>query len=119
MDATPQSTVKKPPFRKLRAYAFDPSLSLRTDTADINSMVYKVVWEQLAPGPVGEYVEVIDFDPTIHTFYKPVDLNNPYVLAQDGLEPSESNPQFHQQMVYAVCTTVYHAFRGHDHHQKL
>ena len=106
MDATPQSTVKKPPFRKLRAYAFDPSLSLRTDTADINSMVYKVVWEQLAPGPVGEYVEVIDFDPTIHTFYKPVDLNNPYILAQDGLEPSESNPQFHQQMVYAVAMTT-------------
>ena len=106
METNPLSTVKKPPFRKLRAYAFDPSLSLQTDTADINSMVYKVAWEQLAPGPVGEYVEVIDFDPTIHTFYKPVDLNNPYVLAQDGLEPSESNPQFHQQMVYAVAMTT-------------
>jgi hypothetical protein len=106
MDANQTSTVKKPAFRKLRAYAFDPSLSLKIDTADINSLVYKVAWEQLEPGPVGEYVEVIDFDPTIQQFLKPVDLNNPYILAQDGLEPSESNPQFHQQMVYAVAMTT-------------
>jgi len=36
-------------------------------------------------------------------FYDPVDLNNSYLLAQDGLTPSEGNPQFHQQMVYAVA----------------
>src|SRR5688500_17506543 len=99
MDANQTSTVKKPAFRKLRAYAVGPALSRKIDTADINSLVYKVAWEPLAPGPVGEYVEVIDFDPTIRRFLKPVDLNNPYILAQDGLEPSESNPQFHQQMV--------------------
>ncbi len=35
-------------------------------------------------------------------FYEPVDLDDPELLAQDGLPPSEGSPQFHQQMVYAV-----------------
>lgn len=100
------NTFGMPAFRKLRAYAFDPSLSLKMDTAEINSLVYKVCWEDVKPGPSGEYVEVIDFDPTTEKFFKPVDLNNAYILAQDGLDPSESNPQFHQQMVYAVAMTT-------------
>jgi len=94
--------IKKPPFRKLRGYAFDPSLSLMMDTASINDICYKIPWEEIEPGPVGEYLEVIDFDPTVNEFYQPVNLDNPYLLAQDGLDPSESNPQFHQQMVYSV-----------------
>ena len=96
----------KPPFRKLKAYAFDPSLSIRMDTAEINDLIYKVPWEDLIPGPIGEYLEVIDYDPTVKAFYNPVDLNDLYTLAQDGHEPSESNPQFHQQMVYAVAMTT-------------
>jgi hypothetical protein len=52
---------------------------------------------------VGEYLEVVDADPPSGCVYDPVDLNNPYLLAQDGLRPSEGNPQFHQQMVYAVA----------------
>jgi len=94
--------INKPAFRKLRGYAFDPSLSLKMDTASINDIVYKINWEEVQPGPLGEYVEVIDYDPTVGQFYQPVDFNNPYLLAQDGLDPSESDPQFHQQMVYAV-----------------
>lgn len=97
---------KKPPFRKLRGYAFDPSLSLKLDTAAINDIVYKVPWELLKPGPVGEYVEVVDFDPTVGTFYKAVNLDDDYILAQDGMDPSESDPQFHQQFVYAVAMTT-------------
>lgn len=101
-----KNRVNKPAFRKLRAYAFDPSLSLQLDTAVINDITYKVPWESLTAGPVGEYVEVVDYDPSSGCFYQPVDLNDMYVLAQDGLEPSESNPQFHQQMVYAVAMTT-------------
>ena len=94
----------RPPFRRLRAYAFDPSLSLRLDTAAINHMCFEVPWEsKLKPGPCGEYVEVVDYDPASACWYDPVDLNATNVLAQDGLAPSEGNPQFHQQMVYAVA----------------
>ena len=56
----------------------------------------------LRPGPVGEYIEVVDVDPASDQFYPPVDLDDPRLLLQDGLDPSEGNPQFHQQMVYAV-----------------
>lgn len=101
-----QCAINRPAFRKLRAYAFDPSLSLQLDNAVINSITYKVPWEELKDGPVGEYIEVVDYDPSSNCFYKPVDLNDTYVLAQDGLQPSEGNPQFHQQMVYAVAMTT-------------
>lgn len=95
--------IKKPAFRKLRGYAFDPSLSLKMDTATINDICYKIPWEDVEPGPIGEYLEVVDYDPTVKEFYQPVNLNNTFLLAQDGLDPSESNPQFHQQMVYSVA----------------
>ncbi|MCY7360342.1 MAG: hypothetical protein LH609_23375 [Rudanella sp.] len=100
-------TYPLPPYRRLRGYAFDPSLSLEMDTADVNEVVYKIRWEDdLSDGPVGEYLEVVDYDPSSNVFYHPVNLNQPYVLAQDGLDPSESNPKFHQQMVYAVAMTT-------------
>jgi len=102
-----------PPYRRLKGFAFDPSLSIKIDTAEINNLIYKVIWEDnLSPGPRGEYIEVIDYDPTIQKFYEPVDLNDSYLLAQDGLDPSESNPQFHQQMVYAVAMTTIKNFES-------
>ena len=42
----------------------------------------------------------------------PVDLDEPHLLAQDGLDPSEGNPQFHQQMVYAVAMTTIRQLRA-------
>ena len=103
--------VPAPICRRLRGYSFDPSLSVQLDTALVNEAVFKIRWEeQLQTGPVGEYLEVIDFDPASNCFYEPVDLNNSYILAQDGLMPSESNPQFHQQMVYAVAMTTIQNF---------
>ena len=69
--------IRTPPFRKLRGYAFDPSLSLRIDTALINDITYKVRWEDaLGPGPKGEYLEVIDYDPTVDKFYPPVAMRS-------------------------------------------
>src|SRR5712692_2820083 len=110
--------IERPPYRRLRGYAFDPSLSTQLDSALINIVTMKVPWEFdpktgkdiLQPGPVGEYLEVVDVDPRWHCFYAPVDLNSPYLLAQDGLAPSEANPQFHQQMVYAVSMTTIRNF---------
>jgi hypothetical protein len=104
----------RPPHRRLRVYTLDPSLASRLDTALINQTILNVPWEhdpvtgldRLGPGPAGEYLEVIDFDPASQCFYEPVDLSDPYLLAQDGLAPSEANPMFHQQMVYAVAMTT-------------
>src|SRR5687767_9636600 len=110
----PAPAVKTPPYRKLRGYAFDPSLSLQMDTVGINDITYKVEWEALTPHPgvpgaslpVGEYLSIVDYDPATGVFYPPVNLDDPRLLAQDGLDPSVSSPQFHQQMVYAVAMTT-------------
>ena len=103
--------VPAPTSRRLRILAFDPSLAQRLDTSTFNEIRVAIPWESLAPGPVGEYVEVVDYDPASGVFYHPVDLDNPKLIAQDGLSPSESNPQYHQQMVYAVAMTTIHHFQ--------
>lgn len=106
--------LQPPAFRRLRGYAFDPSLNSGMDTAVINQVTLKVPWEKGPAdsfrGPVGEYLEVVDYDPASDCFYEPVDLNQKHLLAQDGLPPSEGNPQFHQQMVYGVAMTTIRNF---------
>jgi hypothetical protein len=93
-----------PVCRKLRVYAYDPSLASDPANFGINEATISVKWEDnLKPGPVGEYVEVVDVDPASGSCYAPADLNHPNLLAADGLTPSEANPQFHQQMCYAVA----------------
>lgn len=103
-----QPPLTDPPYRRIRVYALDPSLSTRLDTADINEVALKIRWEKLLKGPSGEYVRVEDADAK-GTEYAPVDLDDPRLLAQDGWAPSEGNPQFHQQMAYAVAMkTIQH-----------
>ncbi len=102
---------EKPINRRLWGYTFDPSLSNNSDTANFNNLIFNIRWEDYEfPGPVGAYLEVIDYDPSSNCFYPPVDLNDINVVATDGLTPSESNPQFHQQMVYAVAMTTIQNF---------
>src|SRR5262249_29971460 len=73
--------LRAPPFRRLRVYAFDPSLATRPEEAVVNQVTLKVPWEQeLQKGPVGEYLEVVDYDPASDCFYTPVDLNDPRLL---------------------------------------
>ncbi len=108
---TPEEEAKKaayavapPPTRRLRAFAFDPSLATSSAAAAVNEVIIPIVFERnLEPGPVGDYLEVVDVDPASDCAYAPVDLNHPFLLAQDGLPRSAGNPQFHQQMVYAVA----------------
>lgn len=99
-----KAKVLPSPPRRLRVYALDPSIAKSLDSVAINETVVYVPWEEgLLPGPVGEYLEVVDVDPASDRLYDPVDLDEPKLLAQDGWPPSEGNPQFHQQMVYAVA----------------
>ena len=102
--------VTTPVYRQLRGYAIDPSLSQDLATATVNQVLFRLPWEALQPGPIGEYLEVIDYDPASKCYYEPVDLDQPYLLAQDGLVPSEGTPQFHQQMVYAVASLTIRNF---------
>jgi hypothetical protein len=85
--------------RPLKIFASDPLLG-RTFG---NLARIDVVNEPLQPGPIGSRLEVIDYDGAQKCFYSPVNLDNPAILMQGGLEPSECDPRFHQQMVYAVA----------------
>jgi hypothetical protein len=107
--------VRRPRVRRLRVYAFDPSASLSLETAVVNDSVVELPWEtpwqdDVTIGPVNDYLEVVDYDPACGLFYAPLELNDPFLLAQDGLEPSEGKPQFHQQMVFAIAMKTVHAF---------
>lgn len=95
--------IPMPSRRRLRVFATDPGDSVRLETSFINMATIEVPWEDIEPGPVGEYLEVVDVDPASNAAYPPVDLEDRHLLAQDGIAPSEGNPQFHQQMTYAVA----------------
>lgn len=101
------------PARRLRVYALDPSIAKSLTSVSVNETVLSIKWEEnLLPGPVGEYIEVVDVDPASNRLYDPVNLNEPKLLAQDGWTPSEGNPEFHQQMVYAVAMKTIASFEG-------
>lgn len=111
----PEQTYPKPVTRRLRVYAFDPQSSTRIASVGFNIATIELPWEpwfeaDLKPGPVNEYLEIIDVDPVSGQFYEPVNLNHPAVLARDGLDPSEGDPRFHQQMVFAVAMKTIRSF---------
>lgn len=104
-----------PVVRRLRVYAFDPQVATSMAAAGYNIATIELPWEawyeaELNPGPINDYLEIIDVDPVSGQLYEPVDLNHPYVLARDGLDPSEGDPRFHQQMVFAVAMKTIRSF---------
>jgi hypothetical protein len=100
-----------PMTRPLKAYAFDPGQGRLLG----NRMSMSVRYEELDPGPTvrdplaWDGIAVVDYDAENGVYYQPVDLDDPRVLIRGGLDPLESDPRFHQQMVYAVVTeTIQH-----------
>ncbi|GEM_PF-574833 len=101
-----RNNYRTPVTRPLRVYSFDPLMGRRLN----NHMVIRVPYEDVVMGPVGEKLAVIDYDISNEKFYEPVDLDHPAVLMANGLEPSESDPRFHQQMVYAIASDTIQRF---------
>jgi hypothetical protein len=95
-----------PRSRPLQVYAFDPTMGQSLG----NQMTIDVPFEKLRPGPIGRQVAVIDYDGSNNCYYKPVDLDDPPILLTGGLPPDESDPRFHQQMVYAVASETIRRF---------
>jgi hypothetical protein len=104
----PALALDLPKNRPLSVYAFDPSAGRLLG----NEMVLTVRYEPLKPGPLGERFAVIDYDGGQKTLYSPVNLDDPVLLLRGGLEPTESDPRFHQQMVYAVATATLERFEA-------
>jgi hypothetical protein len=101
-----QAEAPRPSRRPLKIYAFDPMLGRSARTR----IVLDIPNEPVGLGPVGSRLEVIDYDATNQVRYPPVDLQSPEVLMGSGLDPTESDPKFHQQMVYAVASRVIENF---------
>ena len=96
-----------PIYRKLQIYTVDPS----TPRLEGAVALVDVPYEPLEPGPVGNLFCVQDYDADRQAIYRRADLDDKGVLLRSGYAPSQSDPRFHQQMVYAVCSNVYAGFR--------
>jgi hypothetical protein len=102
----PSTAIAPPARRTLKVYAFDPTMGHGLG----NDLVIDVGYEPLRPGPIGERFAVVDYDGSTQTFYEPVNLDDPNLLLRGGLDPTESDPRFHQQMVYAVASETLERF---------
>jgi hypothetical protein len=100
------TAILQPTERPLKVYAFDPSAGYLMG----NIMSISLNYEKLSPGPVGKKLAVVDFDGSNGTYYEPVDLDDPKILIRGGIDPTESDPRFHQQMVYAVAAETLQRF---------
>jgi hypothetical protein len=90
-----------PVYRPLRIFALDPGVSkLEGAIALVN-----VPYEPLKVGPRG-CVFHVKSDQVV------CNLEDRAVLLQQGYAPSRSDKRFHHQMVYAVCSSVYAAFKA-------
>jgi hypothetical protein len=97
-----------PLYRPLNVLTSDPAASrLEGAVALIN-----VPYEPLEPGPEGQFFKVNSDDPQQDARYHKADLDEPHALMRGGFTASASEPRFHQQMVYAVCSSVYATFRN-------
>lgn len=97
----------EPVRRQLQIYAIDPMVARLSGS---ETVTISVPYEPLQPGPAGELLQVIDFDASADCYYEPVDLEDRRILLTDGLPPSERDPRFHQQMVYAVVSALLENF---------
>ena len=99
--------VEIPSRRWLRTFAFDPMSTRLSGEFLTVSVPYE---PDLKPGPEGELLQVVDYDPARGKWYALVNLNDPFILAQDGLKPAGGDPRSHQQIVYAVAMSVIERF---------
>jgi hypothetical protein len=98
-------TPRPPDRRTLKTFAFDPSSRIAG-----NRMNMSVPYERLDPGPVGRLVAVVDYDSSNDRYYPSVDLETAELLGRGGVDPSDVDPRFHQQMVYATVMSTIERF---------
>ncbi len=94
-----------PERRTLKTFAFDPGRGGAS-----NRLSLSLPYEPLGPGPVGRTVAVVDYDASNDRYYPAVDLDTPELLRRGGVDPSDIDPLFHQQMAYAVTTSTIERF---------
>ena len=96
-----------PLWRPLKIFTFDPS------TPRVNGAVdtVNVPYEPLKIGPTGSMFRVAGIKHASTEKEYHVDLDDHKILLGNGKEPSPSDPEFSQQMVYGVSNLIYSAFQ--------
>jgi hypothetical protein len=102
-----QSAPGAPLYRPLRIFTLDPSVSDRVGGV----ATVQVPYEKLERGPVGALFRIVCDNAPAPLRAAALDLDDPNLLMSSGLSPSPANGLFHLQMVYAVCSLTYAAFR--------
>jgi len=100
--------VHKPDLRTRFLTVVAQATGIRTGNEKILTAEVSVPAEELAPGPRGYRVPVVDFDTSVHTFYKPRNYQStgkgryrdPYENPSN--DTIIQDPQFHTQNVYAI-----------------
>jgi hypothetical protein len=103
----PKREPRSPMFRPLRIYTLDPSVSDRLG----GIATVQVPYEKLDRGPVGALFRIECDGAPKQLAAEPLDLDDPHLLISSGLAPTPANGRFHLQMVYAVCSLTYAAFK--------
>jgi hypothetical protein len=99
----------RPERRPLRIFAFDPMISRAGDHRVTIEVPYRTI-ERQERFFRDDRLEVVDYDAATRAYFRAVDLKNDEIAMTQGLEPLEHDPQFHQQMVYAVASKVLENF---------
>lgn len=102
-------TDNRPERRPLRIFAFDPMISRAGDHRICVEVPYKTI-ERTERSFGDDRLEVVDYDAATGKYVRAVDLNDDEIAMTQGLEPVEDDPQFHQQMIYAVASRVLENF---------
>lgn len=127
--------IAKPRTRRLTIVAQDPSVKVN---GKILTAQVEIPAEEIAPGPRGYRIQVIDYDTSSGVLYQPIDYPplqrgsylDPFArdAAKDQNEWILTEPRFHQQNVYAIVMKtlarfefalgrrVSWGFRGHQIH---
>lgn len=110
----------EPPHRRLRIFTSDPVASRLEGRTAVAQVPYEPLMVDEGNGDNGAKARkpcvygstfelcMVDADGRA---LDPPRLDDAHQLLQDGYPPSESNPRFHAQMVYAVASQVHAAFR--------
>jgi hypothetical protein len=98
---------RAPLTRPLQIFTLDPSVSARSGGV----ATVMVPYEKLEKGPIGALFEIRPDGAPEMLAVEPLDLDDPHLLLSSGLTPTPSDGRFHLQMVYAVCSLTYAAFK--------
>ena len=91
-----------PELRTRRMPVLAQDSGIRRDDGTILTASVTVPWEDLAGGPTGHRVQVVDYDATTRTMYAPAEVEDGDVRDPENDEEIQDDPAFQAQNVYAL-----------------